>query len=148
MHIYLRDGKVHEVATFRAPESGDRKHLFGTLDEDVMRRDFSLNALYYDPDEETVIDFIDGVKDIRRKVVRSVLPLSTSFSEDPVRMLRAVKYAAITGMRIAPAVGRRIRKQAPLLAGTSPLPTFRRTPQDTQESKRRNDFFGSWIVID
>ena len=119
VHVYFRDGKVHEVATFRAPESGDRKHVFGTLNEDVMRRDFSLNALYYDPREETVIDFVNGVKDIRRGVLKSVLPLSTSFSEDPVRMLRAVKYAAITGMKVSGPVGRRIRKEAPLLATAS-----------------------------
>lgn len=119
VHVYFADGKIHEVATFRAPESGDRNHVFGTLNEDVMRRDFSLNALYYDPNDETVIDFVDGVKDIRSGIVKSVLPLQTSFSEDPVRMLRAVKYAAITGMQISGPVGRRIKKQAPLLATAS-----------------------------
>lgn len=119
VHIYFPDGRIHEVATFRAAESGDRNHVFGTLYEDVMRRDFSLNALYFDPEEETVIDFVGGVKDIRRGVLKSVLPLSSSFSEDPVRMLRAVKYAAVTGMRIAPAVARRIRKEAHLLSEAS-----------------------------
>ena len=119
VHVYFKDGKIHEVATFRAPESGDRNHVFGTLNEDVMRRDFSLNALYYCPAEETIIDFVGGVKDIRKGVVKSVLPLETSFGEDPVRMLRAVKYAALTGMRIAGPVGRRIRKEAPLLATAS-----------------------------
>jgi len=119
VHVFFRDGKIHEVATFRAPESGDRNHVYGTLYEDVMRRDFSLNALYYDPEEETIIDFVNGVKDIRKGVVKSVLPLNSSFSEDPVRMLRAVKYAAITGMKISGSVGRRIRKDAPLLATAS-----------------------------
>jgi len=84
-----------------------------------MRRDFSLNALYYDPAEETILDFVNGVKDIRKGVVKSVLPLNSSFSEDPVRMLRAVKYAAITGMKISGPVGRRIKKDAPLLATAS-----------------------------
>ena len=119
VHVYFSDGRVHEVATFRAAESGDRNHVFGTLHEDVMRRDFSLNALYFDTEEETVIDFVGGVKDIRRGVIKSVLPLSSSFSEDPVRMLRAVKYAAITGMRIAHPVARRIRKEAHLLSEAS-----------------------------
>jgi len=119
VHVFFRDGKIHEVATFRAPESGDRNHVYGSLNEDVMRRDFSLNALYYDPEEETLIDFVGGVKDIRKKVLKSVLPLNTSFSEDPVRMLRAVKYAAITGMRIARPVGKRIKKDAHLLAVAS-----------------------------
>jgi poly(A) polymerase len=84
-----------------------------------MRREFSLNALYYDPEEETIIDFVNGVKDIRKGVVKSVLPLNSSFSEDPVRMLRAVKYAAITGMKISGPVGRRIRKDAYLLSSAS-----------------------------
>ncbi len=119
VHVYFQDGKIHEVATFRAPESGDRNHVFGTLNEDVLRRDFSLNALYFDPEEETIIDFVHGVRDIRKGVVRSVLPLATSFTEDPVRMLRAVKYAAVTGMRIAPDIGRKIRKQSGLLSSAS-----------------------------
>ncbi len=119
VHVYFSGGKIHEVATFRAPESGDRNHVYGSLNEDVMRRDFSLNALYYDPDEETIIDFVNGVNDISKGVVKSVLPLNSSFSEDPVRMLRAVKYAAITGMKISGSVGRRIRKDAELLASAS-----------------------------
>ncbi len=119
VHVFFRDGKIHEVATFRAPESGDRNHVYGSLYEDVMRRDFSLNALYYDPAEETILDFVNGVKDIRKGVIKSVLPLNSSFSEDPVRMLRAVKYAAITGMKISSPVGRRIKKDASLLATAS-----------------------------
>ena len=119
VHVYFKDGKIMEVATFRAPESGNHNHVYGTLNEDVMRRDFSLNALYYCPEEETIIDFVKGVKDIRKGVIRSVLPLSDSFIEDPVRMLRAVKYAALTGMKMAPSVSRKIRRQAHLLAGAS-----------------------------
>ena len=61
----------------------------------------------------------DGVRDIRKGLLKSVLPLKTSFVEDPVRMLRAVKYAAITGMKISPPVGRRIRKDSNLLATAS-----------------------------
>ena len=119
VHIYFHDGKIHEVATFRAIESGNRNHIYGTLFEDVMRRDFSVNALYFDPDDQTIIDFIGGVEDIKNKIIRSVLPLESSFIEDPVRMLRAVKYAAITGMKIAAPVGRKIKKQAPLLSSAS-----------------------------
>lgn len=117
-HIYFHEGKIHEVATFRAQESGD-SHVYGTLVEDVMRRDFTLNALYFDPEEETVIDFVGGVKDLQKKLVNSVLPLDTSFTEDPVRMLRAVKYAAIGGLRVSRPVGMRIKKQAALLATAS-----------------------------
>ncbi len=119
IHVYYPGGKVHEVATFRSLESASHSHIYGTLNEDVMRRDFTLNALYFDTEEETVIDFVGGVKDIRNKVVKSVLPLETSFTDDPVRMLRAVKYAAMSGFRIAPSVGRRIKQQSSLLSMAS-----------------------------
>lgn len=119
VHIFFHGGKIHEVATFRAPQSGDRHHIYGTLTDDVFRRDFTLNALYYDPVKELLIDFIGGVRDIRKKTIRSVLPLKSSFVEDPVRMLRAVKYAAMTGMTISPPVARKIKKQAKLLADAS-----------------------------
>lgn len=119
VHIFFNDGNFHEVATFRATKSSEGTHIFGTLAEDVMRRDFSVNALYYDLEEEIIIDFIKGVQDIRKKIIHSVLPLSTSFSEDPVRMLRAVKYAAMMGMDIASPVRKKIKKQAPLLAKVS-----------------------------
>ena len=67
--------------TFRAQESGD-SHVYGTLVEDVMRRDFTLNALYFDPEEETVIDFVGGVKDLDRR------NWSTVFSPSIHRLLR------------------------------------------------------------
>lgn len=119
VHIYFPNKSIHEVATFRAAQSGNGKHLYGTLYEDVMRRDFSINALYYNPQDGTIIDFIGGVKDIQKRIINSVLPLENSFSEDPVRMLRAVKYAALSDMRLAPAVGRRIKKQASLISTAS-----------------------------
>ncbi|OQX29259.1 MAG: hypothetical protein B0D92_04630 [Spirochaeta sp. LUC14_002_19_P3] len=119
VHIYFKDGKIHEVATFRALESTGENHIFGTLDEDVMRRDFTMNALYYDPAAEIIVDFVGGMKDIRRRVVNSVLPLDTSFREDPVRMLRAVKYAAMANFKISAPVKKRIRKESALLADAS-----------------------------
>lgn len=119
VHIFFADGKIHEIATFRALESGDRNHVFGSIEEDVMRRDFSINALYYDTQEETIIDFVGGLQDIRKKIIRSVLPLESSFIEDPVRMFRVVKYAAITGMRIAKPVGKQVKKHAEFLSTAS-----------------------------
>ncbi len=112
--------KIFEVSTFRSTSEGSVGNSFGTIDEDVMRRDFSLNALYYDPLKEYVIDYVNGVKDIKRGVIKPVIPLDSIFVEDPVRMLRAVKYSATTGCRMPGFLKRKIRKSAHLLSPVSP----------------------------
>jgi poly(A) polymerase len=118
VHIFFPD-KIIEVSTFRAPDSGGDTNVFGTIQEDVARRDFTLNALYYCPLEEIIIDYIGGVRDIRKKKIVPLIPLKVIFSEDPVRMLRAVKYAAILGFSLSFLTRRRIKAQASLLAGIS-----------------------------
>jgi poly(A) polymerase len=116
VHIYFANDKIIEVATFRSVDSGERDaQIFGTVEEDALRRDFSLNALFYDPESEEILDFVGGVKDIRKKVLRSVIPLDFTFIEDPVRMIRAVKYAVGTDSRIPFLLKRKIKKSAPLL---------------------------------
>lgn len=85
----------------------------------MRRRDFTINALYYCPIDELVIDYVGGYRDIKRKKIRPVIPLKRIFSEDPVRMIRAVKYAELTGFEIPPRVVRKIRSDAPLLADIS-----------------------------
>jgi poly(A) polymerase len=112
--------KIFEVSTFRSIVDGSVGNAFGTMDEDVQRRDFSLNALYYDPIREQVIDYVNGVKDIRKGIVRPVIPLDRIFVEDPVRMLRAVKYGATTGCRLPWSLKRKIRKSSNLLSPVSP----------------------------
>ena len=91
--------KIIEVSTFRSGREGNN-NVYGTIDEDVKRRDFSINALYYDPQNEYILDFVDAYKDIRKGKIRSLIPLDTTFAEDPVRMIRGVKYAATTGFKI------------------------------------------------
>ncbi len=119
VHVYFSNNKILEVATFRSLNGKDGENVYGTLDEDAKRRDFTLNALYYSPREEQIIDYHDGVRDIRGGKLRSVIPLDTSFKEDPVRMLRAVKYSVMTGARIPMNLGRAIKRDAPLLADCS-----------------------------
>lgn len=118
VHIVFRD-KVIEVTTFRAQDSEGFRNLYGTIQEDVLRRDFSFNALYYSPVREEVVDFVGGVKDIRRKVVRPIIPLDRIFEEDPVRMIRAIKYAVTTGFTMQFRLRRRLRKSAHLLGQIS-----------------------------
>ncbi|MDR0383080.1 MAG: polynucleotide adenylyltransferase PcnB [Spirochaetaceae bacterium] len=114
VHAYFGD-KIYEVATFRSLKDGATGNTFGTVEEDVMRRDFSLNALFYDPEQELVIDYVGGFEDIQRRVINPVIPLNVIFSDDPVRMIRAVKYAAMTGFEIPPKLRNKIVSEAYLL---------------------------------
>lgn len=119
VHVFFGQ-KIFEVSTFRSIIDGSVGNAFGTMDEDVQRRDFSLNALYYDPIKEHVIDYVSGVEDIKRKIIRPVISLDRIFVEDPVRMLRAVKYSATTGCHLPHSLKSKIRKSAYLLSPVSP----------------------------
>lgn len=119
VHIFFGE-KIFEVSTFRSLVEGTIGNSFGTMDEDVQRRDFTLNALYYDPVKEQVIDYIGGVKDIKARRIEPVIPLSVIFKDDPVRMLRAIKYAVSTESSIPFMLRRSIRKNSQLLQPVSP----------------------------
>jgi len=105
--------EIIETSTFRAPASESqstddhgrilRDNEFGTHEQDAVRRDFTINALYYDPTSEQVIDFHQGVDDLKKRVVRMIGDPSTRYREDPVRMLRAVRFAVKLNGTIDPA---------------------------------------------
>lgn len=116
-HIFFGE-KIIEVATFRSADPSG--NTFGTLEEDVMRRDFRANALYYCPKDQTIIDYVSGVKDIRSGRLKSLIPLSTIFTEDPVRMIRAVKYSASAGFKMPFLLRLKIRSCSNELARVSP----------------------------
>jgi poly(A) polymerase len=118
VHVALGK-KLFEVSTFRSLKDGLSGNTYGTIDEDVQRRDFSMNALFYDPIEQLVIDYVDGMKDIWKKQVRPIIHLATIFVDDPVRMIRAVKYSATTGFHIPLQVQWKIRRQVSLLSSIS-----------------------------
>jgi len=121
-HIYFRDGKVIEVATFRSRDldggsdsdgngNGDGNdgdllirddNVFGTPEQDALRRDFTINQLFYDVNTQAVIDHADGMGDLRRRYVRAIGDADIRFREDPIRMLRAIKFAARLGFEIEP----------------------------------------------
>ena len=119
VHVYFGP-KIFEVSTFRSMKDGPTSNTFGTIEEDVKRRDFSLNALFYDPIKQLVVDYVGGMKDIRKRVIRPIIALPNIFTDDPVRMIRAVKYAAVSGFKLPLLLKLRIRKHSPLLAGVSP----------------------------
>jgi len=118
-HVYFGD-RVFEVSTFRSLKDGFTGSIFGTMDEDVFRRDFTMNALFYDIEQQVVIDYVGGMNDIKKMQVKPVIPLSEIFTEDPVRMIRAVKYAALAGFSIPFNLKLKISRQSDLLAGISP----------------------------
>ncbi len=99
VHIYF-GSKIFEVATFRSLQSTNNNNDYGAIEEDVQRRDFSINALYYNPIDDQVIDYIGGVKDLRSRKLRSIIDLKTTFEEDPVRIIRAIKYSRISNLKI------------------------------------------------
>jgi poly(A) polymerase len=96
--------EIIETSTFRALATADqetdehgrilRDNVFGSQEEDAARRDFTMNALYYDPLTEEVIDYHNGVADLKKRVVRMIGDPAKRYREDPVRMLRAVRFAA------------------------------------------------------
>ena len=111
-HILFADGKVVEVATFRrrpepvdpdAPELLMREdNTFGSAREDALRRDFTINGLFYDISDFSVIDYVGGLEDLEAGLVRTIGDPEIRFREDPVRMMRAVEFASRLGFAITP----------------------------------------------
>ncbi|MDR3357001.1 MAG: polynucleotide adenylyltransferase PcnB [Spirochaetaceae bacterium] len=119
VHVFFGN-KIYELATFRSVKDGTDGNTFGSIEEDVLRRDFSLNALFYDTEQELVIDYVGGVEDIRKRIINPIIPLDAIFRDDPVRMIRALKYAAMTGFEIPPALRNRIKADSRLLEAVPP----------------------------
>ncbi|MBN2451087.1 MAG: CCA tRNA nucleotidyltransferase [Lentisphaeria bacterium] len=115
---------AYEVATFRgdgAYSDGRRPDqvVFSGPEEDVRRRDFTLNALLYDPLSEQVLDFVGGVADMEAGILRTVGDPRERFREDRLRLLRAIRFAAWTGFAIEPQTRAAIEAQAETVAGVS-----------------------------
>lgn len=118
VHVFF-DDKIIEVSTFRSEKSDNFQNEYGEIEEDVLRRDFTVNALYYDPVTERVVDYVDGVKDLRAHRLKPLIPLDRIFVEDPVRMIRAVKYATSGDLKMSGKFRRQIKRSADLLAAVS-----------------------------
>lgn len=125
-----------EVSTFRGhhQSEGDaqtndsgriiRDNIFGNLTEDAARRDFTANALYYNPANEEVLDFHNGVADLKSNLLRMIGDPTTRYQEDPVRMLRAVRLSAKLGLKIEKNTEVPIQKLADLLQDVPPSRLF------------------------
>ncbi|HQN65691.1 MAG TPA: polynucleotide adenylyltransferase PcnB [Methylophilus sp.] len=101
-----------------------RDNIFGSMEEDATRRDFTANALYYDPAREEVLDFHHGVADIKANLLRIIGDPKTRYREDPVRLLRAVRLSAKLGLKIEGATQKPISELADLLQDVSPSRLF------------------------
>ena len=133
--VYGRE--IIEVATFRSNEddgSGSREmgdegrihrdNVYGSIEDDAVRRDFTANALYYTVDDFSVRDYVGGFEDVQAHVLRLIGDPESRYREDPVRMLRAVRLAAKLGFSIDPASAEPIPRLATLLSGAAPARLF------------------------
>jgi poly(A) polymerase len=135
VHV-LWGNETIEVSTYRGhhDNEGDaqtndsgriiRDNIFGSLEDDAVRRDFTANALYYNPAREEVLDFHNGVADIKANLLRMIGDPTTRYKEDPVRMLRAVRLSAKLGLKIEKSTQQPIQKLADLLQDVPPSRLF------------------------
>jgi len=122
VHVMFGEETV-EVSTFRSRTAAEtdehgrvlRDNIYGTREDDSLRRDFTVNALYYDPATETILDYHNGLRDMRNKSVRIIGDARARYREDPVRMLRAARFAAKLGFTIDERTRKPIREMASLL---------------------------------
>jgi poly(A) polymerase len=130
-HLRFRGHQLIEVATFRRnpaeeelPADNDAhfhfvQNVFGTPREDAFRRDFTINALFYDISDFSVIDHVGGLRDLEERRLRMIGDPLVRFSEDPVRMLRALEFSARLDFAIDPEIISAIDQRRQLLAGAS-----------------------------
>jgi poly(A) polymerase len=132
VHVMMGPETV-EVSTFRSADDASEKdehgrvlrdNVFGTQEGDALRRDFTVNALYYDPATEEVVDFHGGLADLKKRVLRVIGDPETRYREDPVRMLRGVRLAAKLGLTLDPQTREPIRSLAPLMERVPPARLF------------------------
>ncbi|MGI6657231.1 MAG: polynucleotide adenylyltransferase PcnB [Desulfobulbus sp.] len=110
VQVFFRGNRIIEVSTLRSSSEFDlddktvlpSNNTFGTLEEDAFRRDLTINALFYEIENHTVIDYTGGVEDLERKIIRVVGQPDLRFTHDPVRMMRVVRHASRTGFTIEP----------------------------------------------
>jgi poly(A) polymerase len=136
---HIRFGReVIEVSTFRAQSKKKsfkhrkiathgmllRDNVYGTIEEDIWRRDFTMNALYYNIADFSLIDFCGGLSDIQNKIVRIIGEPRLRYQEDPVRLLRAIRFAGKLNFQLDPATAEPIQELAPLLRHIPPARLF------------------------
>jgi poly(A) polymerase len=128
VHIMFSARKFIEVATFRSSRSNPtsnkgmvlRDNFYGSLKDDVFRRDFTINGLYFDVKNYQVIDYVGGLEDLKKLQINMIGNPSERFEEDPVRMVRAVRFKAKLNATINAKLNKSISKNAHLIANVAP----------------------------
>ena len=129
VHVRFRNNKIIEVTTFRRKGDEDesraglptlRDNTFGTPQQDAFRRDITINGLFYNIEDYTIIDYVGGLDDLNNRIVRIIGDPRTRITEDPVRIIRAIRHAARTGFLIEKETDRAIRELFATLAHCSP----------------------------
>lgn len=131
-HVY-HNREMYEVATFRGAEVGEREvknghiikdNVFGSIDQDAVRRDFTCNALYLDIENGNVLDFCQGVKDIQAHQLHFIGEAHTRIIEDPIRMIRAIRFQAKLDLTISEEIIQAIHKHHTTLSNVSTARLF------------------------
>jgi poly(A) polymerase len=122
--MVIIDGEPFEVATFRADAAyvdGRRPSAvsYGTIEEDVRRRDFTIGGMYFDPVDGKIIDLVGGLRDLRAGIIRAIGDPGERFREDHLRLLRAIRFAARLDFTIDPATWSAIQRDAPSISRIS-----------------------------
>lgn len=137
VHVYFINRKIIEVSTFRAtsafdddPETAKVDNEFGDERTDAVRRDITINALYFDPETRSVIDYVGGVEDIRGHTIRIIGDPDTRFKEDPVRLVRVVRHTARSGFEIESSCWDSLQRNAHLVLESSPMRLYEEFKKD------------------
>ena len=166
--VHVRFGReIVEVTTFRAPhnEQYDETHSesgmtlvdnnFGNFEEDVYRRDFTMNAIYYQPDSDMITDLANGVDDVQARIIRTIGEPESRFREDPVRMLRAARFQASLSFDLAQELRHHIKSLGYLVQDVAPARLFEEVLKlymsghgvRSLEALVENDLYG-WLFPD
>ncbi|MBT7542670.1 MAG: polynucleotide adenylyltransferase PcnB [Gammaproteobacteria bacterium] len=138
VHVYTSEKKYFEVTTFRSEASKKnhsnkfkksngmikRDNVFGTISQDAFRRDFTANSLYLDLDSEILHDYVNGINDIKNKKLKLIKKPAISYQEDPVRMLRAVRFESKLDLELTDDCREAISKMAYMINNVSPFRLF------------------------
>lgn len=125
-HHHDQDASKYESKTAQKSKSGmlTRDNVYGSMEEDALRRDFTVNALYYDIDEQSVLDYTDGMADLQLRRINIIGDPEQRYREDPVRMLRAIRLAAKLDFSIEGKTAERIQPLRHLLKDVAPARLF------------------------
>ena len=138
VHVYTDEKKFFEVTTFRSDISKQnnekrfkkqhgmikRDNVYGTISQDAYRRDFTINSLYLDLDTEILHDYVGGLNDIKKRQLRLIKKPSISYQEDPVRMLRAIRFESKLDLELKGDSKESIKKMSHLINNVSPFRLF------------------------